>query len=59
MHACVRACVRAYVCEPVCVRECACVCLDPFNMSVWRMWTDVLPQKRSAFCGIGIAAIVS
>ena len=36
--------MRTYVCEPVCVRECACVCLHPFNMSVWRMWTDVLPQ---------------
>ena len=41
---CVRACMRAYMCEPVCVRECACVCLHPFNMSVWRMWTDLLPQ---------------
>ena len=40
MRACV--CVCICVCEPVCVRECAC--LHPFTMSVWRMWTDVLPH---------------
>ena len=36
MRACVHMCVSRC--------ECACVCLHPFNMSVWRMWTDVLPQ---------------
>ena len=37
-------CVRVSVCRCACVSTCVCVCLHPFSISVWRMWTDVLPQ---------------